>query len=86
MGLGVLGFALVQMLALTVARGGGATRLRHALADFGEVSGATEAQLVAALGPPRQLRLPIAADDDGAAAAAPRADFVADWADAGSTG
>ncbi len=82
MGLSLLGFMLVQALALLIARGGGARRLRVALAALGDVAGASEAQLFGRLGAPARLR--IATDADDVFDTLP--DLVADWVEPGSRG
>jgi predicted deacylase len=82
MGLSLLGFLLVQALALWVARGGGARQLRDALAAAGDVAGRSEAQMFDLLGAPARLRIASAADDVFAAPAV----SVADWVETGPRG
>lgn len=82
MGLSLLGFALVQLVALLVARHGGARRLRDTLAAAGDVAGASEAQLFGLLGAPAQLRIATEADDVFDALP----ESVADWIESGPRG
>jgi hypothetical protein len=82
MGLSLLGFALVQALALLVAHRGGARRLRDTLAAAGDVAGASEAQLFGLLGAPARLRVATEADDVFDA----RPESVADWIEPGPRG
>lgn len=82
MGLSLLGFVVMQLMALAVAHRGGARRLRDTLAAAGDVAGASEAQLFGLLGAPARLRLATEADDVFDALP----ESVADWIEPGPRG
>lgn len=82
MGTMVLGFALVQMLVVVLAHGGGAWRLRGAMTAFGDFAGASEAQCYGQLGAPACLRQAEASED----AFDVMPDIIADWAESGPHG
>ena len=82
MGATLLGFALVQVIAFAVARGGGVWRLRGAFAALGDVAGASEAVCFGRLGAPHWLRH--AQDADDVFDEIP--EVIADWAERGPHG
>lgn len=79
MGWTLLAFAIVQVAAWQCARGGGAWRLRAALARLGRPDGRSDTQLYATLGAPLLLRRADGDDDPGA-------DIIGEWLETGRDG